>query len=333
MSPVHATDAALSARHILILKPSSMGDIVHTLPAVAALRRHYPKARMTWMVNAAWAPLLEKNADINDVLIFPRADFRGVMGWWRFHRWRCEIARSMMPDLILDFQGLLRSALIARSFRKAIVYGLSDAREGARFFYTKTVFVDRRMHAVERYLALAAAAAADSAGALSFPLPQGKSPHGVLPSEPWVLLHPFSRGHGKSLSAEAIMAFCREIKVPVIMAGRGNFTEVLPHNAHDMLNQTTLHELMWLLRHAAYVVSVDSGPMHLAAAVTNRVLGIHAWSDPCRVGPYRSDAHVWRGGAIFHARDEAASSAGDRLPSALEAAALAHWVRNRIYPT
>ncbi|HYR57689.1 MAG TPA: glycosyltransferase family 9 protein, partial [Chthoniobacteraceae bacterium] len=74
-------------------------------------------------------------------------------------------------------------------------------------------------------------------------------------------------------------------------------------NAADLLNRTSLAELIWLIRHAAFVCSVDSGPMHIAAAITPALLSIHTWSDPAKVGPFRPDAWVWNNGALFQMRN------------------------------
>ncbi len=323
--------AAPVVRRLLILKPSSLGDIVHTLPALAALRARFPAAHLTWMVNPEWAPLLEGNPHLNDTIIFPRADFRGPSGWLRFARWRRELKKQTLPDLILDFQGLLRTALVARAFRGVPVYGLSDAREGARFAQTRTIPVDPKAHAVERYLALAAAAGATLAGPPVFTLPEGDRPSEEIPREPFVVLHPFSRGRGKSLSPEAVTAFCRSIDHPIVLVGRSEEKlPDLPPNVTNLLNKTSLTELLWLLRHAAFVVSVDSGPMHLAAAVTDRLLAIHTWSDPCQVGPYRPGAHVWKARNFFPALDPLSSSAPEVTPSTQDAETIARWVRQQL---
>jgi len=318
----------MNTRHLLVIKPSSLGDVVHTLPAVSALRAKFPSARITWMVNEEWTPLLEGNQDINDLLVFPRRDFRGPLGPARFLRWRSALADKISPDLILDFQGLLRTGLTARAFKGVPVYGLSDAREGARFFQTQTVRVTPDMHAVERYLALAAAVGAALEGAPEFRLPEGRAPCSAMPAAPWILLHPFSRGRGKSLSPASVLAFCREANMPVVLAGRSNGPlPQLPSNAINLLNTTSLSELIWLLRHAAFVVSVDSGPMHLAAGVTDKLIGIHTWSDPCKVGPYRAGATVWKGREFFPALDPASSKAGNTAPDAEDAATIARRVR------
>lgn len=316
---------------ILVLKPSSLGDIVHTLPAVAALRAKFPGVRLTWMVNPEWAPLLESNPQINETLIFPRADFRGPAGWLRFHRWRKGLKTQTPPDLILDFQGLLRTALVARTFRNVPVYGLSEAREGARLAQTQTVTVDAKSHAVEHYLALAAGVGATLPGPPTFDLPAGDHPAESLPEGPFVVLHPFSRGEGKSLSPEAVAAFCRTMDCPVVIVGRTDgVLGYLPANATDLLNKTNLNELLWLLRHAAFVVSVDSGPMHLAAAATDRLLAIHTWSDPCRVGPYRPGAHVWKARDFFPALDPASSNVPSVEPTPDDAETLARWVQSKL---
>lgn len=321
----------MNPTRILVLKPSSLGDIVHTLPAVAALRAKFPAAHITWMVNPEWAPLLERNPHLNETLVFPRADFRGPSGWLRFHRWRQGLKKQPAPDLILDFQGLLRTALVARVFRGVPVYGLSDAREGARFAQTHTVPVDDKSHAVERYLALAAAVGATLPGAPVFDLPDGDRPAEQLPAEPFVLLHPFSRGKDKSLSPDAVAAFCRAVDRPVVLVGRSEEKlSDLPPNVTNLLNKTSLTELLWLLRHAVFVVSVDSGPMHLAAGVTDQLLAIHTWSDPCRVGPYRPGAHVWKARNFFPALDPVSTSAPSITPTVNEAETIARWVRQKL---
>ena len=321
----------MNPARLLVLKPSSLGDIVQTLPAVAALRAKFPDAHLTWMVNPEWAPLLEGNPDLDETLIFPRADFRGLQGWLRFGRWRRALKQQAPPDLILDFQGLLRTALVARAFRGVPVYGLSDAREGARLVQSRTIPVDPKAHAVERYLALAAATGATLPGPPGFALPEGDRPSETIPAAPFIVFHPFSRGRGKSLSAESVNTFCRAVAFPVVLVGRTDLeVPALPPNVTNLLNRTSLTELLWILRRAAFVVSVDSGPMHLAAAVTSRLLAIHTWSDPCQVGPYRPGAHVWKAGNFFPALDPVASSAPSIIPEPQDAETMARWVRGQM---
>jgi heptosyltransferase-1 len=312
---------------ILIIKPSSLGDVVHTLPAVALIKRHWPGAHLRWLINPEWAPLLDGNPHVDEVVLFPRNEFRGVGGLARIPGWAKRIAQRK-ADLVLDFQGLIRSALIARLCRRGEVIGLSDAREGAGFFYTQTADVRGCTHAVDRYLSLAATLGIDATQSLEWPLPGGAAPTGFSAEEPFVLLHPFSRGAGKSLSADDVATFCRAL-VPrrVVLAGRTDASIPDAPNVTDFLNQTSLHELIWLIRHAAFVVSVDSGPMHIAAALTPRLVSIHTWSDPARVGPYRPEAWIWQERAIFQVRGIANPSAHQPCP---DFAALAAFVATQL---
>ena len=289
----------MSPSSILVVKPSSLGDIVHTLPSVHCLKRSFPEAQIRWIVNPEWKPLLEENRDLAEVIPFPRKSFRGLEGLPKFLSLGAHLAR-LRPDLVLDFQGLLRSAWIARSARGKKILGLSDAREGARLFYDATARVQAHQHAVDRYLELARLAGANVSGRAVFSLPKGRVIPGLTIPEPLVVLHPFARGSGKSLTSDEIRELTRALApVRVVMVGRAATELDCDENVTSLVNQTDLSQLIWLLRRSSFVVSVDSGPVHIAAAVSKNLLSIHFWSDPRSVGPYRKDAWVWRDQRIF----------------------------------
>lgn len=288
----------MSFSSILVIKPSSLGDIVHTLPAVAAIREANPAATITWVINPEWAPLLRGNRDVDHVHIFPRGDFRGLGAPQSLLAWMRK-TRALQPEVAVDFQGLLRSALIARISGAKALFGLSDAREGSRFFYHHVARVDRRWHAVDRYLKLAESFGAPLRGPARFPLPTGDELPRFDEHEPFVLLHPFARGRGKSMSDEAVRKFCEACApVRVVLVGKSTLRVKAPDNCIDLCNQTTLLQLIRLIRMASFVVSVDSGPMHIAAAITDRLISIHTWTDPRRVGPYNPAAWIWRRGEL-----------------------------------
>jgi len=288
---------------ILLVKPSSLGDIVHTLPALRFVKQSFPRSKIYWVANTEWSPLLEGNPDLEGVIRFPRRSFRGLRGMIRFWQW-CQELGKLRADLVLDFQGLLRSALISRGARSHLVLGLADAREGARFFYQKIAPVTSKQHAVMRYLELASLAGANISGAVEFRLPQGRPiPNFELPNQ-FVVLHPFSRGTGKSLGeAEIYRLTAAMAPIPVIIVGKAESQVSFARNAVSLVNLTDLEQLIWLLRKAAFVISVDSGPMHLAAAVSREILSIHFWSDPRKVGPFRPDAWIWQDHKILR-KDE-----------------------------
>jgi heptosyltransferase-1 len=307
---VSSDQSAIASRHsevssFLIIKPSSLGDVVHTLPAVALLKRRFPESPIRWLINPEWAPLLDGNPHVNEVIPFPRRAFRGLSGVLRIAPWARSLRATTKVDCVLDFQGLLRSALIARLCRArgGKIIGLSDAREGARYFYDRVVDVGGIAHAVDRYLALVAPLGIDTAQPAEWPLPSGE-PVAEVPDGPFILFHPFSRGAGKSLSPEEVQTFCSALApLRVVIAGRSEANLLPLGNALDLLNRTTLSQLISLIRRAAFVVSVDSGPMHIAAALTERLVSIHTWSDPAKVGPYQPNAWIWKDRALAQMRD------------------------------
>ena len=293
----------MTPKTILLVKPSSLGDVVHTLPALRFIKSSFPRSKIYWVVNTEWSPLLEQNPDLEGVIRFPRSSFRGFRGLIRFWQW-CRELHHLQPDLVLDFQGLLRSALISRGARSRLVLGLADAREGAKFFYRRVARVTTGQHAVLRYLALASLAGADTSGQIEFKLPEGRPiPNFELPHQ-FVALHPFSRGAGKSLSGAEVSQLTYALApIPVIIVGKSDSPVYVTHNAASLVNRTDLEQLIWLLRKAAFVISVDSGPMHLSAAVSREILSIHFWTDPAKVGPFRDDAWLWQNHQIFRKRE------------------------------
>src|SRR5438128_10058988 len=146
---------------ILIIKPSSLGDIVHALPAAAALRRLYPAAALTWLVKPEWSEILEGNPGIDEIVILPTSARR----WLQTVR----LLRAKRFDLVVDLQGLLRSGLLAWLTGAPMRVGYAAAREGSWVFYTHRVplpvakapwrLLD--MHAVDRNLAVVASLGAE----------------------------------------------------------------------------------------------------------------------------------------------------------------------------
>ncbi len=309
MTPVSALPVDLRTFHsALVVKPSSLGDIVHALPAVRLIKRAHPHLHLRWIANEEWTPLLQGCPFIDEIVPFPRQQLRGAAGKARSLAWAAKWNRAprATPEIVLDFQGLLRSALISYTRGSDCVIGLSDSREGAAKFCDHIVAVDPDAHAVDRYLAMTRALGVRFAAEdIEFTLPEGTKPQGFSSTEPFVLLHPYSRGAGKSLESAALQGLCDCLagRHVVIVGISPDPIQIRGAHITDLTNRTTIAELIWLMRSARACVSVDSGPMHIAAAVNERVLGIHTWSDPRRVGPYAPAAWVWKAGRIAHCGD------------------------------
>ena len=199
------------------------------------------------------------------------------------------------PDLVLDFQGLLRSGLIAKASRAPIRAGLSDSREGARHFHTHITQIDKDAHAIDRYLALARTLGAYTSDLETF-LPEADISEFQIPNSKFLLLHPYARGAGKALSPKQVVDLCQKLpQEEIVLVGHPDSPpENLPGNVTDLTGKTSLPQLVTLAKRAALTISADSGPMHIAAAVAPKILSIHTWTDPRKVGPYRPDALIWK---------------------------------------
>ena len=233
--------------------------------------------------------------------------------------------------MALDLQCLLRSGVMASCSGAQTIFGLDDAREGAGFFYTNKIPVRRDEHAVTRYLRTVLALGIDPLTPWQWSLPAGEPCRAFSPTGPYLILHPFSRGEGKSMDAASIRAFVEAYsgRSQILLVGAGSCGEDLGNRVVNLLGKTTLSELIFLLRGASFVVSVDSGPMHLAAALDVPLLSIHTWSDPRLVGPYSETAWIWQGGEIRR-QNLAAAPLPERTFTAAAAASISEFVAGQM---
>jgi len=180
---------------------------------------------------------------VNHVYFSPRGEFQGIGAPRSLLPW-LKKTREIRPDLALDFQGLLRSALIAKISGAKKIYGMSDAHEGSRWFYNRVAKVNRHGYAVNRYLKLAECAGATVGEWLRCPLPTG-DPLPRFDEYPlFILLHPFARGDGKSLSNAVITEFCYALAPNrLVVVGQSRRKIDAPENCVDLTNRTSLLQL------------------------------------------------------------------------------------------
>src|SRR5579872_661810 len=168
---------------ILVVRLGAMGDIVHALPAVAALKQAHPDSHLTWAVEPQWAALLEDNPSVDRVILLRRRSAAGLLESWR------ELRRERF-DLAIDFQGLLKSAVVAAAARPPRIVGFEVPRErAASLFYTDRVSTSTA-HVVDRNCALVGHALACPTAA-DFPLPAGRR-EGSLPDGAFVIASPLA---------------------------------------------------------------------------------------------------------------------------------------------
>ncbi len=272
-------------QRILIVKLSAMGDIIHALAAVASLKRSFPSCRLSWLVKRKWAALLDGNPYVDEVIPFDRKNASSLLSALR-------MLRAKHFDLSFDFQGLIQSAFLARSSGAKRVWGFDsdELRERlAAWFYTDRAAAPSA-HAAEKCLDLAV-----SAGAvrhIEFPIPAGR-PEGVLPDGPFVLASPMAGWAAKQWPLEFYGQLALRMKVPLVLNGPPGMSPVDGTISHV----SGIPGLIDATRRAIAVVGVDSGPLHLAAALGKPGVALFGPTDPVRNGPYGGTLEVLRSGS------------------------------------
>ena len=274
-------------RSMLVIRMSAMGDIIHTLPTAISLKKSFPQRKLIWLAAPRWAPLLEGNPYIDELIPFDRA---ALLDSYR-------ALRASRPGLAFDFQGLVQSALAGRAARPSRLFGFdkSVAREPlAALFYSDRVAV-AGPHRVERNVQLAAAAGAHE---LTYDcwIPPGEAT-GELPGGPFVLTSPFAGWAGKEWPLESFDALGLQLRkqgfelVANVAESRARELAGLKHVA---VHTSGIAGLIHATRLATAVVGLDSGPLHLAAALHKPGVGLFGPTDPSRTGPFGGSMTVLR---------------------------------------
>ncbi|HKN70711.1 MAG TPA: glycosyltransferase family 9 protein [Terriglobales bacterium] len=319
---------------LLVVRLSAMGDIIHTLPAAAALRQAFPHATLGWLIEERWAELL-------CTLRYPRSGRRSPQrplvdrvhavntAEWRhapfsFNTWQQMAAglsqlRGIQYDAVIDFQGAVRSALLARWSGAPIVYGSAQPRENAAsMFYTRKVLLQTNgTHVVEQALALAGAVVSSAiVSAAIMPTPtaearvefpvdrdaENKIAGFTADVNEFAILNP-GAGWGakrwpverygqvaKELAKDGLCSLINygpgeeELAVAVEAAGEGAARKI----------SCSISELIALTRRARLFIGGDTGPMHLAAALKIPVVAIFGPTNPARNGPFGTRSIVLR---------------------------------------
>jgi heptosyltransferase I len=296
---------------ILLVKLSSFGDVLHTLPALEALRSAYPAAHITWLVEAAYAPLLAGHPALDEVWEAPRLHASELLAGANPARLRrlLHLLRARRFDLVLDVQGLLKSAVwvaLARSPRKI---GYDQTREGSYLVLTERVPpFDPEAHAVLRYLNLAHYLGAPPAlPRFRLGLGLGVDTTVLVPeaaAAPLAVLHPGARWASKRwppASWARVAEWLNQQGFQVAITGSRADAELAlsitgqsPASIVNLTGCTSLAELAAILRWARLAVTTDTGVMHLAAALATPAVALFGPTAPWRTGPYGEGHRVVR---------------------------------------
>lgn len=279
-------------RRILVVKLSSLGDLFHALPAVRALKAG-SGAEIDWVVQTEYGALAACFTDVSRVVVFPRRT------WVRDGLNFLRDLRAFRYDLVVDLQGLMKSAVVARLARGRRVLGPSFSREGSRFFYDETAGpLDKNRHAVEECL--------DAARALKFPVGAAEFPVRFPPTTlrepaPRIGLFPVSRQANKNWPLDHFRSvaarLARELRASLYLFGSpadASACAALEQAAAaesrervvNLAGRTTLVEMGSHMGGLDLVIANDSGPIHMAAALGIPVVAMFGPTDPLRTGPY-----------------------------------------------
>ncbi len=303
---------------ILIVKPSSLGDVMQALPVLNGLRQRYPKATIAWLVNAEYAPLLNDHPQLNEVIPFDRAKFRTFLGainmTFKLGGYAREL-RERRFDLVVDLQGLFRSGLMTFATGSAVRLGFAPAREGAGMFYNHRIVVeDPGLHAVDKNYLTARVLGFDDVP-IEFQLAVSKESditlrqklarHGMKPGDAFAAIFPGSRWETKNWRperfSETIVRLHDEHGLSAVVCGSAAEADLCSFVAQScrkpaiqLAGEIDLPELVALVERSTLVLCNDSAPMHIAAALGKPVVSIFGPTDPRRTGPYRSGESVVR---------------------------------------
>lgn len=274
---------------ILVVKLSSLGDLFHALPTVHALRQGLG-ASVDWVTHTAYVDVVKCFTDVRRVIGFSRREWAHEL-----RPFLCELRRERY-DLVVDLQGLTKSAIVTKLARGARRIGPSYHRELSRLFYNEVAgHLDKNRHAVGEAL--------DVVRHLGLPLPATPEFPVVFPKQefsavhPRIALAPCSRWPTKNWPAvrfiEAARAIRERVGATFFLVGApedklvcDQIAAALGPAAVNLCGQTSLVELGGVMQAMDLAVTVDTGPMHVAAAAGVPVLALFGPTDPQRTGPY-----------------------------------------------
>jgi heptosyltransferase I len=300
--------------HVLIIKPSSLGDIIHTFPVCRIIKHHLPSATITWIVNDNLESIVKLCADVDDTILFKRSQWNSLKNLPDLLSFMRDLRRREF-DLVLDLQGLFRSGLCAYLPKAQHTIGFADAREGASMFYDDKIQIPNALtHAIEKNVHLVNHALKTDYPCL--PANYAQNDHsrtaverllndrGIQPDAKLIALGVTSRWTSKTwppdffasvasnMAAQYPGAYTfwvlgtEEEKDVGEMVCKSSTAEV-----HNLMGETTLPMMVDLLKRSSAMISNDSGPMHIAASLETPTLGLFGPTDAALTGPY-GDRHA-----------------------------------------
>ncbi|GER93871.1 glycosyltransferase family 9 protein [hot springs metagenome] len=296
-------------KKILVIKPSSLGDIVHSLPFLNAVKDAFPFAEIHWIVAKGLEGLLENHPMVKRLWIINKDQWKNkgriketVAEFISLFK---ELERESY-DIVIDLQGLMRSGILTYMTRSRVRIGFKEARECSSMFYTHRIKGGKEIHAVDRYLKIASALGCEI-GDVKFPMPLIKESEDVKRLKrdigDYAVLVPGARWMTKRWKPVNFGSLASMLDIKTVVVGSSMDAEIAKGiefcsngKAKALAGKTDIKELISIVRGARYVVSNDSGPMHIAAAFGIPIVAIFGPTNPVRTGPYGKNNIVVKSG-------------------------------------
>lgn len=296
---------------ILIIRPSALGDVCRSVPALASLRAAHPQSQIDWLVQDSFAAAIRHHPALTNVIEFPRKSLGLAL-----KKLNLEPLRSFLKslhdtnyDVVYDLQGLFRSGFFAWSTKAPRRVGLANAREAGWLFLTERHRVSPEVHSVDRMLEVVrksgVALVHDMRLYASPDARQRASADPALANSRYAILAPTSRWIGKRWPLERFAKVATELLARgydhVVIVGAPNerdqcapLLELAAHNPRvlDRIGMTGIDDLLALVERSALVIANDSAVLHMAVGYNKPLIALYGPTSIARVGPYRRAADV-----------------------------------------
>ena len=296
--------------NILIVKLSAIGDVIHTLPSLAGLRKFYPGAHITWVIEEASSDLIMGHPCLDRVIVSRRKQWIDDLKQGRiskpFHEMNAFMRdlKSRPYDLVIDFHGLFKSAVVVLLSSGKRKLGYDSMQELSGLVLSEKIPEDMKKHAVDRYLDFLLHLGADLKEP-EFLIPIGEENrnrierflqiNNIDKKDRFVTVSPVALWKTKLWEDEKFARLCdritEDLNVRVIFTGSSRedparIQSLMRTSAINIGGETTLRDLAYLYQLSSLLITTDSGPMHLAAAMGTPVVALFGPTDPSRTGPY-----------------------------------------------
>ncbi len=289
---------------ILILKPSSLGDVVQAIPVLRLLKAHLPQSQIYWWIESHLAPLLEGDPDLSGLILFDRHRWGRPQNWGELCR-SVRRTRAEHFDWVIDLQCLARSAIFAWLSNGGLTIGLDEPREMARSFYDLTAGRPSfHTHAVDWYLSVLPLLGIPVRNSFVWLPPKAEIAAAVRRKWPasdqacWIILQPGARWPTKRWPVESFAQLVLELAKArpdiqfAILGGAEDqplgkqIAAAVPERCLDLTGRLSLPEMVEWIRFARLMITNDTGPMHVAAAIGTPLVALFGPTEPRRTGPY-----------------------------------------------